>query len=84
VGPTAHPELVDVLASASVPHLRKLVECHVAQRRYGQELLTLAQTLGDSYGQWRAIQALGFAALFTSQFEEAAGYAGHILVLAAG
>ncbi|MEZ4708149.1 MAG: BTAD domain-containing putative transcriptional regulator [Caldilineaceae bacterium] len=46
LGPTAHPELVDVLAGATVPHLLRLVDGHAAQQRYGQELLTLAQTLG--------------------------------------
>lgn len=82
LGPTAHPELVDVLAGATVPHLLRLVDGHAAQRRYGQELLTLAQTLGDSYGQGRAIQGVGFAALFAGQFEEAASYAEQILALA--
>jgi predicted ATPase/DNA-binding SARP family transcriptional activator len=81
-GPIAYPELVDVLSGATVPHLKRLVEGHVAQRRYSQELLSLAQASGDSYAQWRAIQGVGFAALFAGQFEEAAGYADHILAVA--
>ncbi|MCB0185876.1 MAG: hypothetical protein KDE31_16520, partial [Caldilineaceae bacterium] len=82
LGPVAYAELLDVLAGATVPHLRRLVDGHAAQRRYGEELLTLAQALGNSYGQWRAIQALGFAALFAGQFEEAAKYADQILAVA--
>jgi tetratricopeptide (TPR) repeat protein len=82
LGPVAYPELLDVLAGATVPHLRRLVDGHAAQRRCGQELLTLAQALENSYGQWRAIQALGFAALFAGQFEEAASYADQILAVA--
>lgn len=82
LGPVAHPELLDVLAGATVPHLRRLVDGHAAQRACGQELLILAQVLGNSYGQWRAIQAIGFAALFAGQFEEAASYADQILAVA--
>jgi tetratricopeptide (TPR) repeat protein len=81
-GPTAYPELLDVLAGATVPHLRRLVDSHAAQRRYSQELLTLAQALGNSYGQWRAIQGVGFAALFAGQFEQAASDADQILAVA--
>lgn len=82
LGPVAYPELLDVLAGATVPHLRRLVDGHAAQWHCGQELLTLSQALGNSYGLWRAIQALGFAALFAGQFAEAAGYADQILAVA--
>ncbi|MEZ4556010.1 MAG: hypothetical protein R2854_06085 [Caldilineaceae bacterium] len=81
-GPTAYPELVDALVGAIFPHLRRLVDDHEAKRKYSEEALTLCQVLGDGYGQYLALQGLGFAALFAGQFDVAAGYADRLMALA--
>ena len=81
-GPSAYPELVDALVGAIFPHLRRLVDDHEAKRKYSEEALTLCQVLGDGYGQYLALQGLGFASLFAGQFDVAAGYADRLMALA--
>jgi predicted ATPase/DNA-binding SARP family transcriptional activator len=82
IGPTAYPELADVLSRVASRSLRRRVNGYEAHRRNAQEVLTLCQSLGNSYDHIFALQGLGAAALFAGQFASAVAYADQLSALA--